>query len=214
MNTHPGGDTLFVSGHLLIRLRQRLQVRVFQCVPAAHARGSHVNSYCRQNLVAVLTRTTRFSTNLVPRPTSSLQVQRRVKRLVLKGADTLWNVPCNLSCNVLATLWHLVDLKVPNNYLWDGGGTGDQLSPLPTFWANFSLLPKRLRHILSLLPTFSPISPSSLFCSSPLLWWALPSSEPTIAPPLFKMSCDQIGKFAHGFGTNYCSFVITFFVTY
>ena len=36
--------------------------------------------------------------------TSSLQVQRRVKRLVFKGADTLWNVPCNLSCNALATL--------------------------------------------------------------------------------------------------------------
>ena len=29
--------------------------------------GCHVNSFCRQNLVAVLTPTTRFSTNLVPR---------------------------------------------------------------------------------------------------------------------------------------------------
>ena len=43
-----------------------------------------------------------------PPTTSSLQVQRRVKRLVFKGADTLRNVPCNLSRNVLATLWHLV----------------------------------------------------------------------------------------------------------
>ena len=43
-----------------------------------------------------------------PPTTSSLQVQRRVKRLVFKGADTLWNVTCNLSRNVLATLWHLV----------------------------------------------------------------------------------------------------------
>ena len=43
-----------------------------------------------------------------PPTTSSLQVQRRVKRLVIKGADTLWNVPCKLSRNVLATLWHLV----------------------------------------------------------------------------------------------------------
>ena len=43
-----------------------------------------------------------------PPTTSSLQEQRQVKRLVFKGADTLWNVPCNLSRNVLATLWHLV----------------------------------------------------------------------------------------------------------
>ena len=43
-----------------------------------------------------------------PPTTSSLQVQRRVKRLVFKRADTLCNVPCNLSRNVLATLWHLV----------------------------------------------------------------------------------------------------------
>ena len=43
-----------------------------------------------------------------PPTTSSLQVQSRVKRLVFKRADTLWNVPCNLSRNVLATLWHLV----------------------------------------------------------------------------------------------------------
>ena len=43
-----------------------------------------------------------------PPSTSSLQVQRWVKRLVFKSADTLWNVPCNLSRNVLATLWHLV----------------------------------------------------------------------------------------------------------
>ena len=43
-----------------------------------------------------------------PPTTSSLQVQSRVKRLVLKRADTLWNVPCNLSRNVLATLWHLL----------------------------------------------------------------------------------------------------------
>ena len=43
-----------------------------------------------------------------PPTTSSLRVQRRAKRLVFKGADTLWNVPCNLSRNVLATLWHLV----------------------------------------------------------------------------------------------------------
>ena len=43
-----------------------------------------------------------------PPTTSSLQVQRRVKRLVFKRADTLWNVPCNLSRTVLATLWHLV----------------------------------------------------------------------------------------------------------
>ena len=43
-----------------------------------------------------------------PPTTSSLQVQRRVKRLVFKRADTLLNVPCNLSRNVLATLWHLV----------------------------------------------------------------------------------------------------------
>ena len=48
-----------------------------------------------------------------------------------------------------------------------------QFLPPPSFWANFSLLPKRLPHIFSLLPTFSPyfsllptffgaISPSSL----------------------------------------------------
>ena len=43
-----------------------------------------------------------------PPTTSSLQVQRRAKSLVFKGADTLWNDPCNLSRNVLTTLWHLV----------------------------------------------------------------------------------------------------------
>ena len=37
--------------------------------------GCHVNSFCRQNLVAVLMRTTRFSTNLVPR----LRVHYRCK---------------------------------------------------------------------------------------------------------------------------------------
>ena len=39
-----------------------------------------------------------------PPTTSSLQVQRWVKRLVFKHPDTLWNVPGNLSRNVLATL--------------------------------------------------------------------------------------------------------------
>ena len=39
-----------------------------------------------------------------PPTTSSLQVQKRFKRLVFKSANTLWNVPCNLSRNVLATL--------------------------------------------------------------------------------------------------------------
>ena len=43
-----------------------------------------------------------------PPTTTSLQVQRQVKRLVFKGADTLWNVLCNLSRSVLATLWHFV----------------------------------------------------------------------------------------------------------
>ena len=43
-----------------------------------------------------------------PPTTSLLQVQRRVKRLVFKGPDTLCKVPCNLSCNDLTTLWHLV----------------------------------------------------------------------------------------------------------
>ena len=43
-----------------------------------------------------------------PPTTSSLQVQRRAKSLVFKGADTLWNDPCKLSRNVLTTLWHLV----------------------------------------------------------------------------------------------------------
>ena len=45
-------------------------------------------------------------------------------------------------------------------------------SLLPTFWANFSLLPKRFLFFFSLfLPPpnfFGAISPSSLFCSSPL----------------------------------------------
>ena len=71
--------------------------------------GCHVNSFCRQNLVAVLTPTNYEIFNKSrPPTTSSLQVQRRVKRLVFKRADTLWNVPCNLSRNVLATLWHLL----------------------------------------------------------------------------------------------------------
>ena len=53
---------------LQIRLRLRVRVRVFQFVPSAHARlREAVNSFSRQNLVAVLTPTTRFSTNLVPR---------------------------------------------------------------------------------------------------------------------------------------------------
>ena len=66
-----------INRDLQIRLRLRVRVRVFQCVPGAHARlwGCHVNSFCRQNLVAVLTPTTRFSTNLVPR----LRVHYRCK---------------------------------------------------------------------------------------------------------------------------------------
>ena len=39
-----------------------------------------------------------------------------------------------------------------DSVLEEGGGTGEQISLLPTFWANFSLLPKHLSHIFSLLP--------------------------------------------------------------
>ena len=64
------GMTKFNNRDFQIRLRQRLRVRVFStCTRCACATacGSHVNSFCLQNHVAVLTRTTRFSTNLVPR---------------------------------------------------------------------------------------------------------------------------------------------------
>ena len=53
-----------------------------------------------------------------PPTTSSLRVQRRVKRLVFKCADTLWNVPCNLSRNGLATLWHLCCLSTKHSRDW------------------------------------------------------------------------------------------------
>ena len=36
---------------------------------------------------------------------------------------------------------------------FEGGGTGEYISLIPTFWANFSLLPKRLPQIFSFLPT-------------------------------------------------------------
>ena len=42
-----------------------------------------------------------------------------------------------------------------------------QFLPPPYFWANFSFRPKRLPHIFSLLPTFSP-----LFLPPPNFFWA------------------------------------------
>ena len=96
---------------LQIRLRQRLRVRVFQCVP--DMRMCDCVRLSRQLVLFSKSRRRLDVNNEIfnkshPPTTSSLQVQERVKRLVFKGADTLWNVPCNLSCNVLATLWHLV----------------------------------------------------------------------------------------------------------
>ena len=59
-----------------LRLRLRVQVRVFQCVPGAHARLREAVTSTRSVVkIAVLTPTTRFSTNLVPR----LRVHYRCK---------------------------------------------------------------------------------------------------------------------------------------
>ena len=86
---------------LQIRLWQRLRVRVFQCVPGArawlHTTVTSTRSVCRR-----LDASYEILNKSRPPTTSSLQVQRQVKRLVFKGTDKLWNVPCNLSCNVLA----------------------------------------------------------------------------------------------------------------
>ena len=64
-----------VIGDLQIRLR----LRVLQCVPGAHARLPEA---------VTSTRSVVFNKSRPP-TTSSLQVQRRVKRLVFKRADTL-----------------------------------------------------------------------------------------------------------------------------
>ena len=58
---------------------------------------------------------------------------------------------------------NLTNLHMWVYILWGGRNRGVNFpSPcflsqfLPTFWANFSLLPKRLPHVFSLLPTLSP----------------------------------------------------------
>ena len=60
-----------------LQIRLRVRVRVFQCVPVAHAR-------LRKAVTS-----TRSVVKISSPTTSSLQVQRRVKRLVFKRADTL-----------------------------------------------------------------------------------------------------------------------------
>ena len=77
---------------LQIRLRQRLRVRVFQCVPDAHARLCDAVTSTR-SVFKISRRRPDANYEIFdksrPPTTSSLQVQRRVKRLVFKGADTL-----------------------------------------------------------------------------------------------------------------------------
>ena len=65
--------------------------------------GCHVNSFCRQNLVAVLTPTTRFSTNLVPR----LRVHYRCKG-ELKGLSLNARIHCEMfRATCLTMFWRL-----------------------------------------------------------------------------------------------------------
>ena len=79
---------LFSNRDLQIRLRQLLRVRVFQCVPGAHARLREAVTSTR----SVFKSRRRLDANYEilnksrPPTTSSLQVQRRVKRLVFKVA--------------------------------------------------------------------------------------------------------------------------------
>ena len=68
--------------------------------------GCHVNSFCRQNLVAVLTPTTRFSRKVVPR----LRVRCRCKG-ELKGYSWKALIHCEMfRATCLAMFWHLVCL--------------------------------------------------------------------------------------------------------
>ena len=63
----------------------------------------HVNSFCRQNLVPVLTLTTRFSTNLVPR----LRVYYRCKG-ELKGQSLNARIHCEMfRATCLPMFWQL-----------------------------------------------------------------------------------------------------------
>ena len=76
-----------VKRDLQIRLQLRVRVRVFQFVPSAHARLREAVTSTR-SLVKLDANYEIFNKSRAP-STSSLQVQRRVKRLVFKGADTL-----------------------------------------------------------------------------------------------------------------------------
>ena len=88
---------------LPIRLRQRLRVRVFQCVPNAYARLREAVTSTRSvfKISSPSWRELRDFQQISSPTTNSLQVQRRVKRLVFKAL-----IHCEMfreTC--LATFW-------------------------------------------------------------------------------------------------------------
>ena len=91
--------------------------------------GCHVNSFCRQNLVAVLTPTTRFSTNLVPRLRVHYRCKGELKGLSLNARihGEMFRATCLAMfwrlCGILCCLstkhsrdWQNVKLRTRKNY--------------------------------------------------------------------------------------------------
>ena len=106
--------------NLQIRLRLRVRVRVFQCVPGAHGRLREAVTSTR-SIVKVLSPSWRQLRDFQKISSPDYEFStgaRRVKRLVVKRADTLWNVPCSLSRNVLATLWLFCCLSTKHSRDW------------------------------------------------------------------------------------------------